>query len=316
MSFRREKYIPRGGPDGGNGGRGGNVILYVDPQVNTLLDVGRQYLWSAEKGRQGSGKNQFGRSGEDLRVPVPQGTLVRDRESLELLVDLDTPGMEYLIARGGSGGKGNRSFATATHQSPREWEKGEPEEERLLLLELKLMADVGLAGLPNAGKSTLLGRVSAAKPRVADYPFTTRVPQLGIVEIGPTRRLTVADIPGLIKGAHQGVGLGIEFLKHIERTGALIHLVDPREGDVDAAVTDWQTIRNELGQYSAELLKRPIITVLNKLDLFPDEEAREFLAAFRARVGPALGISAVSGRGVPGLLEHLWKLVHPDAEAE
>ena len=312
MSFRREKYVPRGGPDGGNGGRGGHVTLVAEPQVTTLLDIGRRHLYAAESGRQGTGKNRYGRNGEDLRIPLPVGTLVRDRQSGELLHDLDTAGLEIIIAHGGKGGRGNKVFATATNQAPREWEPGEPEEERELALELKLMADVGLVGFPNAGKSTLLSHISAATPRIADYPFTTLAPQLGIVELDGERRLTVADIPGLIEGAHEGVGLGIEFLRHIERTGALIHLVDPQDRSLDEMLADYATLRGELEHYSAELLERPIVTAISKMDLLPEAEREEMTEAFSAAVGtPICGISGVTGAGVGALLERVWTALNP-----
>ncbi|MFQ5653574.1 MAG: GTPase ObgE, partial [Planctomycetota bacterium] len=216
VSFHRERRLPRGGPDGGDGGRGGHLILRAEAQISTLLDVGRSYLYAAENGRQGSGRTRTGRSGKDLLVRLPVGTIVRDRAGGGVLVDLDTDGMEWIAAAGGRGGRGNKSYATAVHRAPREWEAGGPGEERELALELKLVADVGLLGLPNAGKSTFLSRVSAAHPRIADYPFTTLTPQLGIAELDRERRIVVADIPGLIGGAHRGVGLGISFLRHLE----------------------------------------------------------------------------------------------------
>lgn len=311
MSFRREKYVPRGGPDGGDGGRGGHVVLVANPQINTLLDIGRRHLYAAEKGRPGSGKNKYGRHGEDLRIELPVGTLVRDRATNELICDLSEPEQEIVVATGGRGGRGNKAFATATHQAPREWEPGGDEEERELALELKLMADVGLLGLPNAGKSTLLARISAATPRIADYPFTTLAPQLGIVELDTERRFVVADIPGIIEGAHEGVGLGIEFLRHIERTRVMIHLIDVHDRSDDQVAEDFHVIREELRSYSLELASRPIITVLSKADLLPPEAVAEL----REKVTPIIGechvISAATGVGVAELLEIAWREVAP-----
>lgn len=319
VSFRREKYVARGGPDGGDGGRGGHVFVEADSQKTTLLDIGRQYLYQAERGQHGMGKNRHGRQGKDLTLKLPIGTLIRDSGTGELLTDLDTHGKVVQIAAGGKGGKGNKMFATAVHQTPRESEPGGTLVEIELALELKLMADVGLLGLPNAGKSTFLSQVSAAHPKIADYPFTTLAPQLGIAELGVERRLVIADIPGLIEGASDGVGLGIEFLRHIERTKILVHLLDPFDRDLDGLCEDFRVIRNELERYSEALAQRPIITVLNKSDLFPPDEYRELLTALSEFAGqPVLSLSAATGQGVREVLEAAWdQLVRVQAnEAE
>lgn len=308
VSFHREKYVPRGGPNGGNGGRGGHVILVADPQITTLLDIGRQYLYQAEHGQHGMGRDRFGKSGSDLRLRLPVGTLVRDSETGDLLADLDQADLELEIARGGRGGRGNKAFATAVHQTPREAEDGGPSEEHELHLELKLMADVGLLGFPNAGKSTFLSAVSAAHPKIADYPFTTLAPQLGISELDDVRRLVIADIPGLIEGAADGVGLGHEFLRHVERTRVLIHLLDPFDRDIDQLVADFRVIRRELLDYSATLAERPIVTAINKLDLLPPADADALLGDFADAIGePVVGLSAATGRGVRPLLEKCWE---------
>lgn len=309
VAFRREKYEPHGGPDGGDGGDGGSVILRADENVSTLLDLGRNHHFSAEKGRGGMGKNCTGRRGVDLVLPMPVGTLVRVEKTGELLVDLKKPGQEYCVAPGGKGGRGNKSFATATHQTPREFEPGGDETELTISLELKLMAEVGLLGLPNAGKSTLLSTISSARPRIASYPFTTLRPQLGIAELDPERRLVFADIPGLVEGAHEGVGLGIEFLRHLERTQVLLHLVEASD-DLDQLVADHEVIRHEIRNYVVDLTERPMITVLTKLDLLPREEGQEWVACVAEALGePVIGISAATNFGLTPLLEQAWSLV-------
>ncbi|RME75140.1 MAG: GTPase ObgE [Planctomycetota bacterium] len=303
-AFLREKYKPRGGPAGGDGGRGGSVILRASPSVATLVDIARRPLYEAESGKPGRGSKCTGRSGRDLVLEVPCGTLVyeagEDGQPGAVIADLTEPGAELLAARGGKGGRGNAAFATAVHQAPREWERGEPGEQRRLVLELKLIADVGLVGLPNAGKSTLIRRVSAARPRVASYPFTTLSPVPGIVDLGDYRSCVFADIPGLIEGAHAGVGLGMEFLRHIERTRLLLHVVDaaPLEGDPLEA---YRKIRAELAQYGAGLEDKPELVAFNKADL---PGAREAFERFRAQYPerPAFLISAVTGEGIKPLL--------------
>jgi len=299
-SFRREKYVPRGGPDGGDGGHGGDVFLRANPNLATLLDFAPRPLYAAASGGHGRGKNRHGRKGEALVLDVPPGTIVRDQATGLVLRDLTEPDERVLVARGGKGGRGNKRFASPTNRTPREFEKGEDGEERTIHLELKLIADVGLVGLPNAGKSTLLSRVSDAHPKIADYPFTTREPQLGIVDAGHYRRIVIADLPGLIEGAHDGHGLGDEFLKHIERTRIICHVVDmaPLSGPDPAAA--YALIRNELRLYSAELAAKRHVIAANKMDV---TEAADNLPAFRDAVDvTVLPISAVTGKGLPALI--------------
>ncbi|GAB4371752.1 MAG: GTPase ObgE [Calditrichia bacterium] len=294
-SFRREKHVPKGGPDGGDGGRGGNIVLQVDPHMRTLIDFKYKKHYKARHGQHGMGKNQSGRDAEDVIINVPPGTVVRDAESGEVIADLIRPGERVIVARGGRGGRGNAHFATPTHQAPREWEVGEPGEERRLILELKLIADVGLVGKPNAGKSTLLSRVSAARPKIADYPFTTLQPNLGIVKVDEMGSFVMADIPGLIEGAHQGRGLGLQFLRHIERTRMLIYLIDPTQEPPEKT---FQTLTHELEQYSRALCKKPFFVVLTKKDIWTEDYLR---AASRKFDRPLLAISAVSGEGLDDL---------------
>ncbi len=316
VSFRREKYVPKGGPDGGDGGRGGAVILVTDDSVTTLLDMTGRHHWIAENGRPGSGQNRTGRSGRDLEIRLPPGTLVYDRDSDRLLKDLNQPGMRVVIARGGRGGQGNAKFATSRRQTPRFAQPGGESEERWLRLELKLIADVGLVGLPNAGKSTLLSRVSAARPKIANYPFTTLEPQLGIVDVSGYRRFVMADIPGLIEGAHEGHGLGDDFLRHIERTRVIVHLIDvhPLEGEPTPAEA-YHIIRKELQAYSPLLAGKPELIVANKIDLAPDREAvdelRDELGGVEVRA-----ISGVTGAGLSGLAERLWDMIQEARQAE
>lgn len=309
VSFRREKYVPKGGPDGGDGGRGGDVYLVADPESNTLLDLTGRHHWIAENGRPGSGKNKTGRSGKSLRVRVPPGTLVYDRDRDRLLKDLNEPGQEVCIAHGGRGGKGNRHFVSSRFQTPRFAQEGEDPEERWLRLELKLIADVGLVGLPNAGKSTLLARTSRAEPKIADYPFTTLEPQLGIVELTHFRRFVMADIPGLIEGAHEGVGLGDDFLRHIERTRVIVHLIDlfPMDEQTTPAQA-YRVIREELRKYSEKLASKPEIVVANKIDLTPDPRL-EVEALSREIQRPVHAISGVTGAGLESLCERIWSLI-------
>lgn len=308
-SFRREKYIPKGGPDGGDGGDGGAVIVEADSNVETLLDFSGRHHWIAKNGQPGTSKNMSGRKGEQLIIKLPVGTLIYDRDSNILIKDLAEPGTCVCLAEAGKGGRGNARFATPIHQTPREFEKGTPGQERWLRLELKLIADVGIIGIPNAGKSTLLSRLSKANPKIADYPFTTLTPQLGIVELSSNRRIVLADIPGLIEGAHEGAGLGDEFLRHIERTRVLLHVVDV--GDEYAANPPEQayhTIRNELEKYSEELASKKELVVGNKLDLSDSKpRATEFAQAIGKDV---LLISAVSGIGLTEMVEKLWNMVN------
>ncbi len=301
VAFRREKYVPRGGPAGGSGGRGGHVYLRVNPQMNTLSHLHHRTHFRAQNGRHGSGNNKTGASGKDIYIDVPPGTVVRDDETGDLLGDLVEPGQTLLVARGGRGGRGNAAFKSPTNRAPRIAERGEPGEARWLRLELKLLADVGLIGKPNAGKSTLLSVISRARPKIADYPFTTLSPNLGVVELDDQHPpFVVADIPGLIEGAHEGRGLGDQFLRHVERTRLLIHLLD---GLSPHPLEDFEAINAELAAYSPALADRPQIVVLTKMDL---PEARERWPAVKAEIErqgyPAMAISAVTGEGVRALL--------------
>ncbi|MFP4054676.1 MAG: GTPase ObgE [Phycisphaerae bacterium] len=311
MSFRREKFVPKGGPDGGDGGNGGSIYVQADESYNTLQHLAGHRHWKADRGGHGKGKNCHGRNGKDVTILVPPGTIVYDAEHGTVFRDLAKDGEKICVAKGGKGGRGNVHFKSSTHQAPREWEPGEPGEERRLHLELKLIADVGLVGKPNAGKSTLLSRVTKAKPKVADYPFTTLHPHLGIVEMSRFRRFVMADIPGLIEGAHDGAGLGDEFLRHIERTKLLVHMVDacPYDGD---PVADYRAIRKELDEYSPQLADKDEIVVANKLDLTgADEVVQRMAEELGVEVIP---ISAVTGKGLERLGEIIWSRLHPDEE--
>jgi GTP-binding protein len=306
VSFRREKYVPRGGPDGGDGGDGGSVLFVADPNLNTLFHLTHRRLWRAPDGAPGRGTNCAGRNGRDTVIPVPPGTVIKDRDRGFVLRDLARPGDRFVVAAGGSGGRGNARFATSIIQAPRRFEPGRPGEARWVALELKLLADIGLVGLPNAGKSTLLRRVSAARPKVADYPFTTLHPHLGIATAPGSRTLVVADLPGLIEGAHRGAGLGDRFLRHIERTAVLAHLVDlsPVEGPSPADAC--RAIRKELAAYSPALAAKPELLVGTKADM-PGADAA--LRRLRKALGvPVLAISALTGEGVPALLRELFRL--------
>lgn len=309
-AWRREAGVPRGGPAGGNGGKGGDVILRADRQLSTLLDYRYQQHYRAERGQHGMGKNRTGRDGADLVLRVPPGTVVRDVATGELLGELVADGEELVVARGGRGGRGNAAFVTATRQAPTYWEPGEEGEERRVALELKLIADVGLVGQPNAGKSTFLAAVSAAKPKIADYPFTTLEPNLGVVQLAGARTFVVADIPGIIEGAHEGRGLGLRFLRHIERTRTLAYLVPVDAADVQE---EYRLLREELRAYSPELAEKPHCVVLTKLDLLGPEAAPPPLDAPDAWGVHA--ISAVSRRGVPELLEALYARVRDAVES-
>ncbi|MBI4418391.1 MAG: GTPase ObgE [Ignavibacteriales bacterium] len=305
ISFRREKYVPKGGPDGGNGGHGGSVIIRADRHLSTLLDFKYRARYVADRGQHGRGKKQDGKWGKDLVLRVPCGTIVRDAVAGVVLGDLTEHDQEILVARGGKGGRGNAEFATPTDQAPRRAEAGTAGQERLLQLELKLLADVGLVGLPNAGKSTLISVISAAKPKIADYPFTTLVPNLGIVRIGGGRSLVVADIPGLIEDAHQGKGLGIQFLRHIERTRVLVFLLEASRPDPKA---DYAVLLNELKSFDSALVKKPRIVVLTKMDIVEGEKERDLRRLRFVRGVKPILISAVTGRGVQELVRSMWKL--------
>ena len=301
ISFRREKYVPKGGPDGGDGGRGGSVVLEVDRHVRTLLDCREQPRYRATPGRAGQGANKTGRDGDDLVIRVPPGTVVHDAASGEVLADLLRTGQSWIAARGGRGGRGNARFASPTHQAPRRADPGEAGEERELVLELKLIADAGLVGLPNAGKSTLLSRISRARPKIADYPFTTLEPHLGLVALDPERTFVVADLPGLIEGASAGKGLGHQFLRHVERTRVLVFLLDAGSEDPKGAL---EMLEREIMTYGPALAEKPRVVVLSKSDTLPPGER----AGWPARVGlpDALLLSAHAGEGLRELLETLW----------
>jgi GTP-binding protein len=321
VSFRREKYVPFGGPDGGDGGDGGSIYLVADPDLNTLADFRFTRLFRAERGHNGAGSDRTGRSGAGLNVLVPVGTGVADVDTGEVIGDLVNPGQTLLVARGGFHGIGNTRYKSSTHRTPRQAKAGTPGESRHLRLELRVIADVGLLGLPNAGKSTLIRRLSAARPKVADYPFTTLHPHLGVVRVGPLRSFVMADIPGLIEGAAEGAGLGIQFLKHLSRTRLLLHLVDvsPHGGSGDP-VRDVQVIDAELGRYSADLARRERWLVVNKLDLLPEDQRRERVRTLVAALdwqGPVHAISAHTGEGTAALaqavMQHLESRPREDA---
>jgi GTP-binding protein len=300
VAFHREKYVPKGGPDGGDGGHGGHVIVRAVAGTDSLAQVVHKKHWRGEPGRKGGGNNRHGGDGGDVIIFVPPGTVVRDRDRGHVLKDLTEDGQEVIVAKGGRGGRGNRHFATSVHQSPREYEPGEPGEERWIVLELKLIADVGLLGLPNAGKSTLLSRLSRAQPEIADYPFTTKFPNLGVVYYGGEGAFVLADLPGLIEGAHEGVGLGHEFLRHVERTRVLIHLLEPLPADDSNPVQNYRILRRELELHSQALANKPEIIAVSKMDLTDSEEVRNRVE--RELGQPVLGISAATGQGLAQLV--------------
>jgi len=302
LAFRREKYVPRGGPSGGDGGRGGDVTLVSTEHQNTLLQFRFNPEHKAQRGRHGEGSNRTGAEGHSIELQVPVGTVVYDEATGERLHDFTTAGERFLVARGGRGGKGNARFTTSTHQAPTEHEPGKPGEERRLRLELKLLADVGLVGFPNAGKSTLISRISAARPKIADYPFTTLEPQLGVVSMDDYRSFVVADIPGLIEGAHLGHGLGTQFLRHIERTRLLAHLVDVSESSGRDPVHDFETVLEELASFSQELAAKPMIVVATKMDAAQDPARVQSLRHIAEERGmPFFEISSVTGAGLDKL---------------
>jgi GTPase len=311
LSFRREKYAPRGGPNGGDGGHGGSVIIRASQGHTNLAHLSHQRHWKATRGEHGQGSDCFGRGGGDLTIEVPPGTLVRDRDRGHLLCDLKEPGDHVVVARGGKGGHGNAHFKSSTNQAPRQVEKGHPGEGRWITMELKVIADAGLIGLPNAGKSTLLSRISRAHPEIADYPFTTRYPNLGTVVAGE-HNFVVADIPGLIGGAHAGHGLGHEFLRHVERTSLLVHLVEAVPLDESDPVENYRTIRSELTQYSPALADRPELLVITKMDVTGAAEARDRIAHQLNR--EVLAISAVTGQGIPQLIHQIVVMLRAQRE--
>jgi GTP-binding protein len=309
VSWRREKYIPMGGPAGGDGGKGGDAILLAETGIDTLLDFAGRHHWDAPRGEDGGRKQKAGRDAEDLIIKLPPGTLVYDAETGELIIDLDTPGKSLVICKGGKGGFGNEHFKSSTNQAPIETEPGGESETRKLRLELKLIADVGLLGKPNAGKSTLISRISKAHPKIADYPFTTLEPNLGIAELQGYRRIVFADLPGLIEGASQGAGLGIQFLRHVERTRLLLHLIEVDPIDGSDPIENYRVIRKELAEYSQELAEKPEIIAVSKLDLLPTEEDRATaMQLIQEAIGkPTFAISAATGKGLTELLEACWE---------
>ena len=308
LSFRREKYIPKGGPDGGDGGHGGSVYFQASSNINTLIDFRYTRNHKAENGACGQGKDKFGKCGGDLVITVPIGTKIIDEQTQEILTELLEDKQKTKIAQGGFRGLGNARFKSSVNQAPRKTTNGSPGEERQIKLELSLLADVGLLGLPNAGKSTLIRSVSSAKPKVADYPFTTLIPNLGIVRVTPYESFVMADIPGLIEGAHEGTGLGIRFLKHLSRTKTLLHIVDTYPYDIDKIISDIKTIESELEKYSDDLKNKPRWLVLNKLDLNQDNHKQiksEITKALKWQ-GPCYCISAINGEGTKDLVHALW----------
>jgi len=317
LSFRREKFVAKGGPDGGDGGDGGDVILVADPALNTLIDFRFQPLYRAVHGESGGGRNRTGAQGAPRRVKVPVGTSVIDNETLEVLGDLVEPGAELIVARGGRRGQGNTRFKTSTNRAPRKTTPGYPGEMRQLRLQLKLLADVGLLGLPNAGKSMLISTVSAARPKVADYPFTTLVPSLGVVRVGEEASFVMADIPGLISGAAQGAGLGVQFLRHLARTRILLHLTEPKPLDGADPLDNARLIEDELAAYSSALARRPIWSVISKIDLLEPEEREALLARFQAAYPdrPVHAVSAVTGEGLDELKARLMDAISESQRA-
>lgn len=306
VSFRREKYVPRGGPNGGDGGKGGDVVFTALEGMTSLLDFRYKRLFKAKRGQHGMGKDCHGRNGEETILKIPVGTLIKDFETDEVLADLTKDGESFVCAKGGRGGKGNAHFKSATNRAPKFAQPGEEGIERTLKLELKLLADVGIIGFPNAGKSTFISRISAAKPRVADYPFTTTVPNLGLVSFGDYKSFVVADIPGLVKGAHKGKGLGTRFLKHIERTSLFIHMLDLSPDTGREPRDDYEVINNELSAFDPALMERPSVVVLNKIDLDKDgERARDLLNYFADKGIKVFKISAVTGEGIDELINYI-----------
>lgn len=313
VSFRREKFLPFGGPDGGDGGKGGHVIIEAILGISTLLDLKQRPHQKAERGSHGMGKDRHGAAGEDLIIKLPVGTVVKDAETGEILADLSAAGDRIILLKGGRGGQGNARFKTSTNRVPRFSQPGEEGEERWLRLELKLLADVGLLGFPSVGKSSLITKISAARPKIADYPFTTLVPNLGVVEYKNYRSFVVADIPGIIEGAHEGAGLGHRFLRHVERTRILLHILDPCRTHDSDPIKDYETLNNELARFDEEMAGRPQIVVVNKIDL-PDVQALLplMLPYFAERNIPVFPISAVTGEGIPQLLDEVAGYIWSD----
>jgi GTPase len=313
-SFRREKYVPRGGPDGGDGGRGGDVILVAKPGVDSLNALAHRKFWKAENGGNGQGANKHGRNGEGIEIFVPPGTIIMDDKLGFVMRDLKEEGEQMIAARGGHGGRGNVHFKSATNRAPRQFGRGGEGEVRNLRLELKVIADVGLIGKPNAGKSTMLSRLSSARPQIADYPFTTKHPNLGRVQVSFDRSFVMADIPGLIEGAHSGIGLGHEFLRHVQRAGVLVHLVEPDPVDGTDPIRNYETIRDELALYDPELARRPEIIVVSKSELPGAAELAEKLSAISTH--PVLIASAVTGEGLNRVVQTIARVLDEESQAK
>ena len=306
VAFRREKFVPLGGPAGGNGGKGGDIVLVADDKLQTLMDFKYKKHYKAKRGMHGSGGNKFGKSAEDLILKVPVGTIVKDAETGEIIADLTENGQKVIIAKGGKGGKGNAAFKSPTNQAPTEAEEGEKGEEKWIVLELKLLADIGIIGFPNAGKSTLISTISHAKPKIADYPFTTLTPVLGVIQFDIGESIVVADIPGLIEGASEGQGLGHEFLRHIERTKALIHVIDISDFREREPIEAFEAINEELEKYSPELLNKPQIVVGNKIDILSDKkELNELKESFNKRGYKFIPVSLATKEGIDELLTEI-----------
>ncbi len=317
VSFRREKFVPRGGPDGGDGGKGGDIVAVASRSHRTLLDMKFNQHHVARRGAPGEGSNRTGKSSEDVEIVVPVGTVIRNMETGELLADMIEDGQRAVLARGGIGGKGNARFKTATNQAPRYAQDGLPGEEKTVSLELKLIADVGIVGLPNVGKSTLIASVSAARPKIADYPFTTLKPNLGVVRLGDHQTFVVADIPGLIEGAHQGAGLGTKFLRHIERTSILLHIIDISKEPFTGAWNDFETINRELASFSPAVGEKPQIVAISKIDLTTTRERLDETAIFfRGKGIRIFPVSAATGEGIRELLQEIWKRLDDYSRAQ
>ena len=305
ISFRREKFVPFGGPDGGDGGKGGDVVFITNTNLSSLQDFRYKKEYRAKNGENGRSKNQHGKGAQDLYIPLPVGTIIKNADTGEVICDLNSKGQEFRLAKGGTGGRGNARFATSTNQAPRIAHPGQEGEELNLKLELKLLADVGIVGFPNAGKSTLISKISAAKPKIADYPFTTIIPNLGVVTYGEGNTFVIADIPGIIEGAHKGAGLGIKFLKHIERTKLLIHMIDVSPLNDRDPLEDYVKMNNEMGSFSEDLQEKPQIVVLNKTDIIQDDSLKEITDFFKDKSIRVFRISAITGEGIPALLDEV-----------
>jgi len=317
-AFRREDGVPRGGPSGGDGGDGGSVIVIADSHMSSLLDFKYKRHYRADRGEDGRNKDQYGAAGVDMTIKVPVGTVIYDAQTNEAIVDLDEPGATFVLCKGGIGGKGNIHFKTPWNQAPRTAEPGTPGEERMVRLELKLLADVGLLGYPNVGKSTFISRVSRARPKVADYPFTTLVPNLGVVQLSDERNFVIADIPGLIEGAADGAGLGHQFLRHVERCRVLLHIVEATytTGPDRNPISDYQIINQELARYAPDLANKPQVVVLNKVDATDNDLVARIREEFKALDVDLLTMSAATGEGLAVVLEKLWSHLHPSTRTE